>query len=124
MRILSVAVITALAGLGLAGCADKTQSSPSRLFGLISGPLPQPQPFVVESRSATPSNTYPVIGTTPPPRDDKVLDMKQRKELEDSLLATPGRQQSADQAAAEDASKKKAAKKRKPDQSTTVPATN
>src|ERR1700744_5107271 len=90
MRILSIVVVT-LAGLGLTGCAAATAGNTGRYFGFVSGPLPQPQPFVVETRPAKPSSTYPTIGTVPPPRSDQVLPTDQRKALENSLLATPGR---------------------------------
>jgi hypothetical protein len=82
------------------------------LFGLTSGPLPQPQPFVTESR-VRPRDTYPTIGTTPPARSDQVLDKNDRQALEDSLLATPGRAELAAKAAAEKPADKKAGKKRK-----------
>ena len=90
MRILSIVVVAALAGPGLAGCAAMSGTE-GRYFGLVSGPLPQPQPFVVQTRPA-PTKVYPIVGTTPPARSDRVLPVAQRKALESSLLATPGRQ--------------------------------
>ncbi|MDQ0393782.1 hypothetical protein [Labrys monachus] len=89
MRILSI-VVAVVAGSGLAGCAATSRDT-AHTFGLTSGPLPQPQPFIVDSRPAG-SKVYPIVGTTPPARSDRVLSMEQRKALESSLLATPGRQ--------------------------------
>lgn len=105
MRILVLVTTAALAAIGLAGCASDTKQT-AHAFGLTSGPLPTPKPFVVESRSAQ-TPVYPAVGVTPPPRSDRVLSQDQRKALEASLLATPGRQPSPD----EKAVKKTGAKK-------------
>ncbi len=109
MRFPSVLVVAALATAVLAGCAGNTVKSTSRTFGLTSGPLPQPQPFVVESRPA-PTKVFPVIGTQPPPRSDRILSMSERKSLEAGLLATPGRQATSPE---RKSANKKAANKRK-----------
>lgn len=113
MRILSVIVVTVLASTALAGCASNTKQV-SRSLGLTSGPLPAPKPFVVDSRSGQ-ADVYPVIGSFPPTRSDRVLSMDERKALEASLLATPGRQPAPDEKAAsgKKGSKKKIASNRK-----------
>ncbi len=105
MRILSIIVVAVVAGIGLVGCASNSQPVAHSL-GLTSGPLPSPQPFVVDSRGAQ-SALYPAVGVTPPARIDRVLSMSERKTLEASLLATPGRQPSD----AEKKAKAKAARK-------------
>ena len=94
MRIHSFLVVAAVAGIGLASCAGGSGQTSKRL-GLTSGPLPTPQPFVTQSRTSQP-NVYPRIGALPPPRSDQILSMSERKALEASLLATPGRQPSPD----------------------------
>ncbi len=90
MRILSIILLATLAGSGLASCAGSSVKTTSRTFGLTSGPLPPPQPFVTQSRPG-PTRSFPAVGTMPPARDDTLLSVDQRKKLETSLLATPGR---------------------------------
>lgn len=109
MRIHTFLVVAALAGIGLASCAGGVKQTSTRL-GLTSGPLPTPQPFVTQSRYSQP-DTYPVIGATPRPRSDRVLSMNERKSLEDSLLATPGRQPSPEELKANAEAKRKSAHK-------------
>lgn len=95
MRIHLIVVAAAVAGIGLAGCASNS-SQAARSLGLTSGPLPTPQPFVVESRPVQ-REGYMAVGVMPPKRIDRVLTMAERKSLEASLLATPGRQPSPDE---------------------------
>jgi hypothetical protein len=85
LRLAPTAALLA-AGLALAGCAgDQAPPTPNaRLFGLASGPLPPPKPFVVETRSSGP-NAYPAVGITPPARTDKVLSEPERAKLEADL---------------------------------------
>ncbi|CAM5767376.1 hypothetical protein LMIY3S_02140 [Labrys miyagiensis] len=104
MRFL-VVVTAAVAALALSGCASDTKQAAHSL-GLTSGPLPSPQPFVVESRAAQ-TPVYPAVGVTPPPRSDRVLNQDQRKALEASLLATPGRQPSPSETAQSGKKKRK-----------------
>ncbi|MDQ0468668.1 hypothetical protein [Labrys wisconsinensis] len=72
-----------LAALALAGC-ETTGGPDETMFGLRHGPLPSPQPFVVDSRGAVPPD-YPSVGAIPPARQDKVLSVPERKALEDDL---------------------------------------
>jgi hypothetical protein len=111
MRIHILFVAATLACIGLAGCASDQQAT--RSVGLTSGPLPAPQAFVVDSRPAR-HDTYLPVGVTPPARSDTVLSMDQRKALEASLLATPGRQPTPQQQAdAKKGPKKKVVSNRK-----------
>ncbi len=95
MRILSIVVVAAVAGIGLAGCAGSS-SQLSRKVGVTSGPLPTPQAFVVDSRPPQ-GQRYLAIGAIPPKRSDPVLSIDERKKLEASLLATPGRKPSPEE---------------------------
>ena len=110
MRIHSFLVVAALAGIGLASCAGGSGQTSKRL-GLTSGPLPTPQPFVTQSRASQP-DVYPRIGALPPPRSDQILSMNDRKALEASLLATPGRQPSPEELKARAQANRKVAHKR------------
>ena len=107
MRIFVLLTTVAMAALGLAGCSGSAKQTAST-FGLTSRPLPAPKPFVVESRSVQP-NVYPAVGVTPPARADRVLSQQERKALEASLLATPGRQPSPGETAAKKAPARKGA---------------
>jgi len=77
-----------LVALGLAGCAGDTATGPSnsRMFGLISGPIPPAQPFVVQARPRV-EEEYPAVGVTPPPRSDEILTEPDRAKLEASNAA-------------------------------------
>ena len=110
MRILVVVTTAALAAISLAGCASDTKQA-ARSFGLISGPVPAPKPWVSASPSPRPG-IYPNIGVTPPPRSDRLLNQDQRKTLEASLLATPGRQPSPDETSGKKSKKAVPAAKR------------
>jgi hypothetical protein len=61
------------------------------MFGLVSGPLPEPQPFVVQSRPAGVA-AYPAVGGPPPARSDRVLTLQERRALEAQLKAAGGQQ--------------------------------
>jgi hypothetical protein len=80
-----------LAALGLAGCAGDTATGPSnsRMFGLISGPIPPAQPFVVQARPRV-EEEYPAVGVTPTPRSDEILTEPDRAKLEASLKRYSG----------------------------------
>jgi hypothetical protein len=77
--------------LGLVGCAGDQATGPnnSRMFGLVSGPVPAAQPFVAQSRPAV-RPAYPAIGVTPPTRSDRILDQDERKKLEADLKRYSG----------------------------------
>lgn len=70
----------------LGGCAgdQAPMSTNSRMFGLATGPLPPPAPFVEASRHPV-ADVYPAVGVTPPTRRDRVLSMEERKKLEADL---------------------------------------
>lgn len=112
MRIHTFLVVAVLAGIGLASCAGGSGQT-SKRFGLTSGPLPTPQPFVTQTRVNQP-DVYPRIGALPPPRGDQILSMNDRKALEASLLATPGRQPSPEELKARSQANRKVASKRVP----------
>jgi hypothetical protein len=80
-----------LAAAPLAGCAGDTPTGPSnsRMFGLISGPIPPAQPFVVQARNAVVED-YPAVGITPPARRDTPLAVEDRAKLEASLKRYSG----------------------------------
>ena len=61
----------------LAGCASEGS-------GLTPGAMPEPAPFVVQSRKAT-APSYPAIGVEPPPREDKVLTPEEQAKLRAEL---------------------------------------
>lgn len=65
-------------------------ASDARFFGLLSGPLPQPQPFVLQSRPLSPT-TYPNINRLPPARQDRVLTPREVEALAAALRASGGR---------------------------------
>jgi hypothetical protein len=84
-----------LATLTLAACTTSA-STPSgqgaagpTLFGLVSAPVPQPAPFVVQSRPQM-SAEFPAVGVTPPARGDKILSTSERAALEADLKAAAG----------------------------------
>jgi len=79
------------AALGAAGCAGDTATGPSnsRMFGLISGPIPPVQPFVAQARPLV-EEEYPAVGVTPPARSDKILAEPDRAKLEASLKSYSG----------------------------------
>jgi hypothetical protein len=103
MRFLVFVTLATLTATGLAGCAASTNQTAHSL-GLTSGPLPTPKPFVVDSRGVV-TPVYPAVGVTPPARADRVLSQDERKALEASLLATPGRQPTAAEKAKKGAKK-------------------
>ena len=80
-----------LAAVGLAGCAGDQATGPtnSRMFGLVSGPVPPAQPFVVQARNGVVED-YPAVGITPPARTDKILAEADRAKLEASLKRYSG----------------------------------
>jgi len=90
-RLGSPVFLIGLAALALAGCAGDTATGPSnsRMFGLVSGPIPQPQPFVVQARPRV-EEDYPAVGITPPTRTDTVLAEADRAKLEASLKRYSG----------------------------------
>jgi hypothetical protein len=80
--------------LGLAACTTDglaPTAGPSTMFGLVSGPLPEPKPFVVQARPAAEA-PYPAVGAIPADRPDKVLTPAERAKLEADLKAAGGQQ--------------------------------
>jgi hypothetical protein len=75
-----------LAISGLSGCASEGS-------GLTPGVLPEPAPFVVESRP-TGQGVYPAVGVDPARREDTVLSEAERAQLETELLAASQRRRS------------------------------
>ncbi len=88
----------AVFALALGACAKQQggPTSPQRMFGLVSGPIPPAQPFVVAARRPV-SDVYPAVGITPPTRTDKVLTEPERAKLEADLkrYASPDAKPSA-----------------------------
>lgn len=71
------AIALGAVALGLGGCASESG-------GIVPGAMPEPAPFVVQSRpAATPS--YPAIGVEPPARSDKVLTPEEQAKLRADL---------------------------------------
>ena len=79
-------LIIMLAISGLSGCASEGS-------GLTPGRLPEPAPFVVDSRAAE-KGVYPAVGVDPAQRDDTVLTEAERARLEAELLAAGQRRRS------------------------------
>lgn len=80
-----------VAALGVAGCAGDgtTAQSGSRVFGLVSAPIPPAKPFVVASRRPL-NATFPNVGLSAPERRDRVLTPAEQKALEAQLQAAAG----------------------------------
>ena len=72
-------------GVVLAACSSVNPNGP-RMFGLVAGEPPPPQPFVVAARPPA-LGPYPAVGVTPPPRSDRVLTPQERDALEAQLKA-------------------------------------
>ena len=85
------------------------------MFGLISGPVPEPKSFVKQARHPVP-DTYPAVGLTPPTRQDKILTVPERSKLEAEL-------KSYSKPTAAAAATKPAPKRKKPIPKTPGPAT-
>jgi hypothetical protein len=86
-----VKVGTVLAGamaLALAGCAAAGNHA-ALIPGLTSGPLPEPKPFVVDSRPPQ-TQQYPSIGYTPPPRREPPMTQAETDKLDADLQAAAG----------------------------------
>jgi len=92
MEMFRLGLLGGCLALALTGCAAtpaRTEKVATMIPGLTSGPLPEPQPFVLETRPPE-TAVYPTIGYTPPPRREKPMTAAETAKMDADLQAAAG----------------------------------
>lgn len=86
-------LLTGLVAALLSACSSLPDGGTRRVPlvpKFTAGPLPQPQPFVADSRRSGYRESYPTIGYTPPRRRNPPMTEDDVRRLDDSLKRAGG----------------------------------